>query len=90
MALVDKLRWEILDRYKVFFKNVRGDGYTLLPPFDQVEYAYKKAIRDIKKTISQSSLILENVNIGNEDNDLKNKRTANKIKLSLFKQMLSR
>lgn len=90
MGLVDKLRWDMLEKHKCFLKNVRGDGYTILPPKDQVDYSYKKALRDVRKTLKQSFKIMEHVRFSSNDHELKNKNTANKIKLSMLKQIISK
>ena len=39
MNLVDRLRWQLLEDFKMFIKNIRGDGYIILQPKEQVQYA---------------------------------------------------
>lgn len=87
MSLVDTLRWELLDEGKVFFKNIRGDGYTLMPPKDQVNYAYDKAVESFKKEIREADLIMSNVlHVDFEQQSLDNNLKA---RFSMLKQMLT-
>lgn len=61
MTMVDKLRFDLLTTQRYYLKNVRGDGYTLLPPKEQVTFAYDQALTDIKKSIKQAKNIMSNM-----------------------------
>ena len=87
MTLVDKLRWQMLEDYKAFIKNQRGEGYIILRPEDQTQYGYDSFIDDIKKAIRVAGLIMNNVQPvsmeqQSKDNDLR-------AKFGMMKQMLS-
>lgn len=87
MSLVDKLRWELLKEYKMYIRNVRGEGYEILRPQDQTQYGYDSFIDDVKKAIRVAGLIMNNVQQVNfaqqaKDNDLR-------AKFGIMKQMLS-
>ena len=87
MTLVDKLRWQMLEDYKAFIKNQRGEGYIILRPEDQTQYGYDSFVDDIKKAIRVAGLIMNNVQPvsmeqQSKDNDLR-------AKFGMMKQMLS-
>lgn len=87
MTLIDKLRWELLKEYKMYIRNVRGEGYEILRPQDQTQYGYDSFIDDVKKAIRIAGLIMNNVQKVDltqqaKDNDLR-------AKFGIMKQMLS-
>lgn len=61
MGAVDALRWQLLEERKVYLKNIRGDGYTLLPAKDQVKYGYDEFLKTVKSASRQADLIMNNV-----------------------------
>lgn len=61
MALIDALRWDLLKEYQLFLRNIRGEGYSFLPPTDQVKYAFDTAVNQIRKEINEANLIMTNV-----------------------------
>ena len=86
MTLVDTLRWQLLEERSVYLKNIRGDGYTLLPAKEQVKYGYDEFLKTVKTAIKQADLIMNNVlpvsfEQRTKDNDLR-------ARCSMLKQML--
>ena len=86
MSLVDKLRWELLSEYKMYIRNIRGEGYEILRPEDQTQYGYDSFIDDVKKAIRVAGLIMNNVQKVDltqqvKDNDLR-------AKFGIMRQML--
>jgi len=61
MGLIDALRWDLLAEYKLYLRNIRGEGYSFLPPVDQVAYAYDNSLKAIRKEIKEANLIMNNV-----------------------------
>ena len=49
MTAIDKLRDELLDKEMYYLRNIRGDGYVLLPPKDQVQFAFDRCLDQVKK-----------------------------------------
>ena len=87
MTLVDTLRFQLLESEKMYIKNVRGDGYTILNPKDQTQYGYDYLLKTVRQAIKEASLIMTNVRAvpieqQYKDNDLR-------AKYSILKQMLS-
>ena len=87
MQLVDSLRWQLLENYKAYLRNIRGDGYIILQPQDQTQYGYDHFVSDMKKAFKEAGLIMNNVQPVDstqqaKDNDLR-------AKFGMLKQMLS-
>jgi len=86
MSLVDTLRWQLLKEKSLFLKNVRGDGYTILPSKEQVTYGYSEFMDTVKAAIKRADLIMNNVQpVTMEQQALDNDLRA---KCSMLKQML--
>lgn len=86
MTLVDTLRWQLLEERSVYLKNIRGDGYTILPSNEQVKYGYDDFLKTVKASIKQADLIMNKVlpvsiEQQSRDNDLR-------ARCSMLKQML--
>ena len=86
MSLVDKLRWDLLKEYKMYLKNLRGEGYQILRPSDQTQYGYDTFVSEVKKSIRIANLIMTNVQPVDmaqqaKDNDLR-------AKFGIMRQML--
>lgn len=83
---VESLRMELLKQEKMYFRNVRGDGYSILRPEEQTQYGYDSFVDDIKKDIKKANLIMSNVlqvdlSQQAKDNDLR-------AKFGVMRQML--
>lgn len=86
MTLIDSLRWQLLEERSAYLKNIRGDGYTVLPPPEQTKYGYDEFMKAVKSAIKQADLIMNNVlsvpiEQQAKDNDLR-------ARCSMLKQML--
>lgn len=87
MNVVDAVRWGLLEQEKMYLVNVRGEGYVIMRPEDQTQFAYDGFIADIKKAIKVAGLIMNNVQPVDlmqqaKDNDLR-------AKFGVMKQMLA-
>ena len=51
----------MLNEYKMYMKNSRGEGYTIVNPKDQASMAYKMLIRDVDSSIKGTKMIMYNV-----------------------------
>ena len=61
MGMVETLRTTMLNEYKMYMKNSRGEGYTIVNPKDQASMAYKMLIRDVDSSIKGTKMIMYNV-----------------------------
>lgn len=86
MSMTDKLRWQLLEDYKMYIKNIIGEGYAVIPPQEQTKYGYDEFLKSVRKAIRESDLIMNNVRFvpdeqRHKDNDIR-------AKCSILKQML--
>lgn len=86
MTLIDSLRWEMLKEYRLFLRNIRGEGYSFLPPTDQVRFAFDAAMIAIRKEIDEANLIMNNV----LSVDAEQQKTDNdaRARFAMLKQLL--
>lgn len=61
MTSVDRLRCELLNEMQICIRNVRGDGYEIVPASDQTQYGYDGFIKDMKKAMRSARAIMNNV-----------------------------
>lgn len=61
MTSVDRLRCELLNEMQICIRNVRGDGYEIIPASDQTQYGYDGFIKDMKKAMRSARAIMNNV-----------------------------
>jgi hypothetical protein len=89
MSLVDKLREDLLLNENYYLENLLGQGYRLLPPSLQQQYGYQLAIKEIKRIIRQSMLIMKHVRLDAVDNEARTKGSDLSAKLSMIAQLFS-
>lgn len=88
MSCIDALRWELLEQEKMFMRSIRGEGYEVIRPKDQVKFGYEQFIKNVKKEISEATLIMSNV-LPIDDSEQKAKDSDLRAKFGLMKQMLA-
>lgn len=88
MNFIDKLRWDILEDFKLYLKNVKGEGYIFIPSNEQTDYAKKTAMRDINRTISTTIDIMLNVKHSELDMNEKRKNADELAKMAHLKQII--
>ena len=86
MNLVDRLRWQLLEDFKMFIKNIRGDGYIILQPKEQVQYAFDSLISDFNKSLKEATAIMGNVR-KYSDFEQQAKDSDIRAKIGMMKQM---
>lgn len=88
MSLVEKLRDDILDEFKMYMKNVRGDGYTFLIPEEQTEYAKARTMQGIRKEMKRGFAIMQNVRFNSLTTDKKRQNADELAKLGQLQHLL--
>ena len=86
MSLIDALRWDLLSEYKLYLRSIRGEGYSFLPPTEQVAYAYDSSLKAIRKEIREASLIMANVM--STDAEQQKKDNDARAKFAFLKQLM--
>lgn len=87
MSLIDTLRWKLLESERLYIRNVRGDGYVIVKPSQQTSFGFSEFLKDIKKAMRETDLIINNVREvspeqQSKDNDIR-------ARYGIMKQMLS-
>lgn len=87
MSLVDRLRWDLLENYKMFMRNIRGEGYSIVKSNEQTQYGYDLFLREMKKQFHDCGLIMNKV----RDVDLYQQSSDNDLraKFGMMKQMFN-
>jgi len=88
MSLVDKLRWDMLKKYKLYLRNIRGDGYTFLLPEEQTDFAQKQTMESVKKEMKRGILILKNIKFNSLSQEDKRKNADELAKFGQLQQLL--
>lgn len=86
MSLVEDMRWDLLENHNAYIRNIRGDGYMILPPREQTTYAYKEAINAIKKELKNAGKIMSNVLP--VDMETQSRDNSLRAKFAMLRQML--
>ena len=88
LSMIDKLRTDLLKNYNVYLRNIRGDGYILLPAQEQTDFALKFINSGIKKSISEGLNILQHTKLDGLTQEERQKNSDSIARASLLKQMI--
>lgn len=88
LSMIDKLRTDLLKNYNVYLRNIRGDGYILLPAQEQTDFALKYINSGIKKAISEGLNILQHTKLDGLTQEERQKNSDSIARASLLKQMI--
>lgn len=88
LSMIDKLRTDLLKNYNVYLRNIRGDGYILLPAQEQTDFALKYINSGIKKAISEGLNILQHTRLDGLTQEERQKNSDSIARASLLKQMI--
>ena len=88
MSLIEKLREDILEEYKFYMKNVRGDGYSFLLPSEQTEYAKERTMAGIRKEMKRGIMIMMNVSFSSLSADKRRQNADEMAKLGQLQHLL--
>lgn len=87
LGLFESLRKDVLKNHNYLLVNVRGQGYRILHPKDQTQYAYDQLVKDISKSFREANEIMTHVrtNIVDEDQKVKDRQLFSKM--GTFRQL---
>lgn len=86
MTLVDKLRWQLLADKKYYMRNIRGEGYQVIQPREQVKFGFDSFIENVREAIRKAHLIMNNVRM--VPSEQRSKDNELRAKCNIIKQML--
>lgn len=87
LGLFENLRKDVLKNHSYLLVNIRGQGYRIIHPKDQSQYAYDQLVRDINKSFREANDIMTHVRTNIIDEDQKAKDRALFSKMGTFKQL---
>jgi hypothetical protein len=84
---IESFRSELLEVHQIFLSSVHGEGYRIVPPYEQTGLAQEKFERDASKAYRKAANTLKNVRLV-ELTDAQRKENADAIaKLSMLRGM---
>lgn len=63
LSRMDDFRDRLLMERKIALRNIRGNGYMVVPPSDQAYYAAEEGLKHIRKGLQKAELLLENARV---------------------------
>ena len=63
MGQTIKLTDYLLEEHQLALKSVRGDGYEIVHPRDQTDWAYRAEVKDMRKVMKRGARRLGNVRL---------------------------
>ena len=87
LGLFENLRKDVLKNHSFLLVNVRGQGYRIIHPKDQTQYAYDQLVKDISKSFRECNEIMTHVRVINVDEDQKSHDRQLFSKMGTFKQL---
>lgn len=90
MAQIEELREELLEEHNVALKNVRGEGYRLIPPKEQTNLAMDTLKRDVNLSVKKCQKLLVNIRVEQLDSVALKENTDAVAKLSFFNRLSKR
>ena len=88
MGLWEDVRDELLKSYSRTFRSVRGDGYQMLTPKDQLNFTISDAKKDIKKVIRKGLMSLKHIRTRQLTSDEQKRASDEAARLSMIRGML--
>lgn len=85
MAQMEALKIALLKEYQLHFSNIRGQGYQIMHPNDQVAYGADKHTKKAKRELRRAGAIIVHVRAGELDNKHEEMR-LHKLRLNGFQQ----
>lgn len=61
LASMDALRQELMEEHKLVLRNVRGAGYEVVDPNEQVEFAWHSAFGKVKQELGKLAGAIRNI-----------------------------
>ena len=87
LSIFENLRKDVLKNHNYLLVNVRGQGYRIIHPKDQTQYAYDQLIKDIGKSFKEANDIMTHVRNNIVDETQKSHDRQLFSKMGTFKQL---
>lgn len=90
LARVEAFKEYLLTERKVALRTARGQGYVVIPPSQQAEYAAREAMGLVQKGLRKGAKIMENTRLDALTDSQKRRHTDAELRLSGLSQMMKR
>jgi len=90
LGSVENLKDSLLENHQICLMNLRGQGYIICTPDDQVSKAYAKLIKKAQMTLRKAINTLTNVNQSLLSEEGSKTRLENMAKVAFIKQAINK
>lgn len=101
LAEVDDVQWILLTRLdafrdwllverKVALQNVRGQGYRIVPPSEQAQYAAEEAMKLVRKGLQKGDKMMTHCRVQELNNEEKKRHTDAHLRIIGVGEMMKR
>ena len=87
LSVIEQLKHDLLTCHQVYIKNVKAEGYRIVPAKDQCTTAYKVATSNIHDEFEQGNLVMDNVRETSLNADEKKKANDTRAKFALLQKI---
>lgn len=87
---VEALKDYLLTERKIALRTARGQGYHVVPPQDQAEYAAREAMGMVQKGLEKGSRIMKHARIDALTEDQRRRHVDAELRISGLSQMIRR
>lgn len=90
LARVEAFKEYLLTERKIALRTARGQGYIVVPPHEQAEFAAREAMGMVQKGLQKGARIMEHTRIDSLTDDQKRRHTDAELRMSGLGQMIKR
>ena len=90
LSKLEMFRDTLLVEHKVAIRNVRGEGYMIVPPGDQARMAIEEGIKMFSKGMKKADKLLDHARVDEMSDYERTRHTDAQIKIKGIKALLSR
>ena len=90
LSRLDEFRDRLLIERKIALRNVRGDGYLIVPPYDQARYAAEQGLKYIRKGLEKAEELLEHARLDEMSTDERKRHVDAQCKFDGMKGIMTR
>lgn len=90
LSCMDSLKSELLRKHKVALKSIRGEGYQLVPPHEQTDYAVRSGLKKMEKAITGTVDLLDHTRTDLLEADEQKRNTDALVKFSAIQGIMKK
>lgn len=87
---MDSFRKALLEEYKIALQNVRGEGYRIVPPSQQAEFAAREASRYIEKGMNKADALLTHTRRDQLTQDEAKRHTDTEVRIAGLRGVMNK